>query len=128
MPQRTGPPSAIKVSYINESWFDFKVSESSPPVLRGCEIGEDFKLSSVSPASKEILIELEQLADTKDASAFLTFEFGSQKLIVWVHLDPKLKFADIKVSRRNVLPGKCPLLTPYRQEFFQSISLWTRMW
>lgn len=103
MPQQTAPPSAIKVSYINESSFDFKISKSSPPVLRGCEIGEEFKLSDVSPASKEVLIELEQLVDAKDASAFLTFEFGSQKLIVWIHLDPKLKFTDIKVSCRNAL-------------------------
>ncbi|KAI4604307.1 hypothetical protein KJ359_000441 [Pestalotiopsis sp. 9143b] len=98
MPQQTAPPSAIKVSYINESSFDFKISKSSPPVLRGCEIGEEFKLSDVSPASKEVLIELEQLVDAKDASAFLTFEFGSQKLIVWIHLDPKLKFTDIKAG------------------------------
>ncbi|KAF7515283.1 hypothetical protein G7054_g14650 [Neopestalotiopsis clavispora] len=100
MPQRSAPPSAIKVTYQNESSFDFKVSESSPPILRGCQIGEEFKLSNISPGStsKEVLIELEQLADAKDASAFLTFEFGSQKLVVWIHLDPKLKFTDIKAG------------------------------
>lgn len=103
MPQRSAPPSAIRVTYINESSFDFKVSESNPPILRGCEIGEEFKLNNVSSASKEVLIELEQLVDAKDASAFLTFESGSQKLIVWIHLDPKLKFTDIKVSCRNAL-------------------------
>ncbi|KAK4239845.1 hypothetical protein C8A03DRAFT_32038 [Achaetomium macrosporum] len=90
MPQQAAPRIGLRVFYANESLLDVRVSEQTPPVPRGCRVGEEFKISDITPDTSDYLIEAEQLPDSEDAFGAvykIKFKFLSDNIVYRSHYE-----------------------------------------